>query len=149
MIAYQPNLQVSFRFEKIFRRYFLLTVNHPNTTFLVVFEKLFLVVYRKLVPKPVPNFKVALILPVKGAGFLHLSKNSFPLNHANRTVFDLFRKIPGNKKDRDRRQRTDDLSSVLPDSHGHPDISSIYFVTLAFARLLPLALFPQSEYILP
>ena len=53
------------------------------------------------------------------------------------------------KKDRDRRQRTDDLSSALPDSHGHPDISSIYFVTLAFARLLPLALFPQSEYILP
>ncbi len=100
-------------------------------------------------PKPVLNSKVSFILQVKGAGFLHLSKNSFPLNHANRTVFDLFRKIPGNKKDRDRRQRTDDLSSVLPDSHGHPDISSIYFVTLAYARLLPLALFPQSEYILP
>ena len=49
------------------------------------------------------------------------------------------------KKDRDRRQRTDDLSSVLSDSHGHPDISSICFVTLAFARLLPLALFPLSE----
>ena len=49
------------------------------------------------------------------------------------------------KKDRDLRQRTDDLSSVLSDSHGHPDISSIYFVALAFARLLPLALFPLSE----
>ena len=30
------------------------------------------------------------------------------------------------KKDRDLRQRTDDLSSVLPDSHGHPDISSTF-----------------------
>ena len=41
-------------------------------------------------------------------------------------VFFTFPKFPrGNKKDRDRRQRTDDLSSILPDSHGHPDISSI------------------------
>ena len=31
-----------------------------------------------------------------------------------------FEKFPKNKKDRDRRQRTDDFSSVLPDSHGHP-----------------------------
>ena len=68
----------------------MFTVNHPNTTLFDVFEKsFFLEVYRELVPKPVPNFKVALILPVKGAGFLHLSKISFPLNHANRTVSDL------------------------------------------------------------
>ena len=41
-------------------------------------------------------------------------------------VFFTFSKFSReNKKDRDRRQRTDDLSPILPDSHGHPDISSI------------------------
>ena len=67
--------------------------------FLSYLKNFFLAVYRELVPKPVPNFKVALILPVKGAGFLHLSKNSFPLNHTNRTVFDLlFKFLRENKK---------------------------------------------------
>ena len=49
-------------------------------------------------PKPVLNSKVSFILQVKGAGFLHLSKNSFPLNHANRTTFDLLSKIPERQK---------------------------------------------------
>ena len=31
-----------------------------------------------------------------------------------------------NKKDRDRRQSTDDLSSALPDSHGHPVFHRIF-----------------------
>ena len=65
------------------------TVNHPNTTLSIVFEKLFLKVYRELGTKPVPNSEVSFILHVKGAGFLHLSKISFPLNHANRTASDL------------------------------------------------------------
>ena len=30
------------------------------------------------------------------------------------------------KKDRDRRQRTNDLSSILPDSHGHPVFRRIF-----------------------
>jgi len=89
-IAYQPNLQLSFRFEKLSPKNFLLTVNHQNTTLFVVFEKVFFEVYRQFVPKPVLNSEVSFILQTKGAGFLHLTKNSFPLNHGNRTVSDLF-----------------------------------------------------------
>lgn len=89
-MAYQPNLQLSFRFEKLSPKNFLLTVNHQNATLFVVFEKVFFEVYRQFVPKPVLNSEVSFILQTKGAGFLHLTKNSFPLNHGNRTVSDLF-----------------------------------------------------------
>ncbi len=69
---------------------------------------------------------------------------SLIVNHPNTTLFDVFEKVflkaywelvPNRgtnfktiKKDRDRRQRTDDLSPILPDSHGQPG----YFVVFLF-----------------
>ena len=85
-------------------------VNHPNTTLFDVFEKSFLM---KFTGKHRQNLSLIQtffipIQPRKQDSFWPVMKN--------------FRKT---KKDRDRRQRTDDLSPILPDSHGHPDISSI------------------------
>lgn len=70
------------------------------------------------------------ILAVKLARYFATLKNFLnffllSLNHLNRTVSDLLYKIFRKIKDRGRRQITDDISSALSDSHGHPVISSI------------------------
>lgn len=56
--------------------------------------------------------------------FAKIFKKNFPLT-VTRTLISKKQPLITNffektKKDRDRRQSTDDLSSALPDSHGHP-----------------------------
>ena len=75
-----------------------------------MFEELFLSAYKQLLPKTVPNSKIPFTITRT-----FIARN-----------IDAGQNFPENKKDRDRRQRTDDFSSILSDSHGHPDISSIF-----------------------
>ena len=98
--------------------------------FLSYLKKFFLEVYRQLAPNPVSKSEVSSILKVKGAGFLHLSKISFPLNHQNRTGFDLFCKIPQKQK----KTVTADKVQTINRPHCLTVTVTRFFVVL---RLLP------------
>ena len=58
-------------------------------------------------------------------------------------------KLQKNKKDRDRRQRTDDFSSVLSDSHGQPGYFVVFLILGAGRSTTSADLYSHSQKTFP
>ena len=100
LLLSQGHLSRKYNVRRINPTNLLLTnpLNYPNTTHFDVFENLFLS-YPELMPDRGTDFKIAFIIQANiDKTCPWFKKFSFPLNHANRTVFDLFWKISEKQK---------------------------------------------------
>ena len=150
LLLSQGHLSRKYNVRRINPTNLLLTnpLNYPNTTHFDVFENLFLS-YPELMPDRGTDFKIAFIIQANiDKTCPWFKKFSFPLNHANRTVFDLLWKISEKQKKTvtaDKGQTISRLSCLTV------TVTRIFrqFFGLGLCPTTPAGFFPQSEYIPP